>query len=425
MKRISADLTIIGGGGAGLAASAKAKKLGLEKVVLLDEKFRLGGILLQCIHPGFGLEYLREDLTGPELGEKLAEEVLDLGVNVYTEAYAANFLVRSRFEKRIMAITPVGVLGIRTKAVIFATGAREKHIYETNVVGDRPAGIYTAGEAQTFMDLYGLMPGKEIVIIGSGDVGLIMARRFALQGAKVRAVVERLPYPGGLIRNVVQCLEDFGIPLYLNHTVLKVKGKMRVEHVVVSKVDENFEPIPYTEFVIPCDTVIVATGLMPRIELLEKAGAVIDRFTHGPLVNDWFETTLPGVFAAGNALVINDLVDYAMMQGEWAAESAVHFITNDGLPGFKPIKVEMGNNIKLVVPQLLSSTKDVHLFGRVTKPEKMAMLKIREIDFTKRLLSTSPAEMFKLEIKKDMLAHVDGDHITIEMDRYEEDVRDK
>jgi len=320
-------------------------------------------------------------------------------------------------KKIVNVITPQGVMRILTKTIIYTTGARERHIYEIGVVGDRPDGIYTAGEAQTLMDIYGILPGREIVIIGSGDVGLIMARRFALEGAKVKAVVEILPYPGGLMRNVIQCLRDFNIPLLLGHTVVKVIGKKRVEKVLVAKVDENFKPIPGTEFEIPCDTVVLSVGLRPYLKVLEKLGLHIDPTTGGPVVNDYLETNIPGVFVAGNALVINDLVDYAVEQGELAAEGAKIFVENNGIPTKNWKIVEKGRNVRLVVPQMISGEKDVIVYARVSNPEKNVYVEIPELGFRLFNYGVRPAEMIRLKLRKDMFSKIGADinKITLEV----------
>ncbi len=254
------------------------------------------------------------------------------------------------------------------------------------------------------MDIYGIMPGKEIVIIGSGDVGLIMARRFALEGARVKAVIEIMPYPGGLMRNVVQCLRDFNIPLLLNHVVTKVVGKRRVEKVIVAKVDENLRPIDGTEFEIPCDTVILAAGLRPHVDLLEKLGAQIDPATGGPIVNELLETTVPGVFAAGNALIINDLVDYVVEQGELAAIGAHIFVSNDGIPtkDWKPLV--KGRNIRLAIPHYISGERDVTIYARVQTPEKRVFVEIPEINIKKFYLAVRPAEMIRLDLSHEILS---------------------
>ncbi|RLG81219.1 MAG: pyridine nucleotide-disulfide oxidoreductase, partial [Thermoprotei archaeon] len=264
--------------------------------------------------------------------------------------------------------------------------------------------VYTAGEAQTLMDIHGIMPGKEIVIIGSGDVGLIMARRFALEGARVKAVIEILPHPGGLMRNVVQCLKDFNIPLLLSHVVTKIIGKKRVEKVVVAKVGEGFKPVEGTEFEIPCDTVVIAAGLRPHVDLLEKLGVLMDPATGGPVVNELLETSVPGIFAAGNALVINDLVDYVVEQGELAAEGAHLFVSNDGLPTIDWKPIVKGRNVRLVVPHYVSCERRVTIYARVREPEERVFARIPEIGIRKFYIAVRPAEMIRLDLEKEDLS---------------------
>ncbi len=395
MIKRRADVAIIGAGPAGIAAAIKAKLLGLE-TVLIENRDILGGIPLQCIHPGFGIHYFKEDLTGCEFIQRLIDRMYSVGVDLILNAYVHSIEFNSYIEKRVNVITPNGVYKIDTKTIIYATGARERHLFELNIFGDRPDGVYTAGEAQTLMDLYGILPGENIVIIGSGDVGLIMARRFALEGANVKAVIEIMPYPGGLIRNIVQCLRDFNIPLYLSHTVTDIIGSKRVESVKVAKVDENLRPIKSTEFEIPCDTIVIAAGLIPNIELLEKIGVAMDPKTRGPIVNEFLETSIPGIFVAGNALVINDLVDYAAEQGEIAAEGAKIYIENSGIPTKSWIKMTLGRNIRFVVPHYISGERDVILYARVQKPENNVYLSIANLKI--KMYSVRPAEMVRIKI---------------------------
>ena len=391
------DLVVIGGGPAGMAAAIRAKELGL-KVLLLDENDYLGGILPQCIHPGFGLHYFREELTGPEFAARLAKKMVELGVEYRTAARVLEIKNYSDLEKVVIFTSPSGAYGVWAKAIIYAAGARERHAFEIGIVGDRVAGIYTAGEAQTLMDIYGALPGKEVVIVGSGDVGLIMARRFALEGAKVKAVIELMPYPGGLARNVM-ILRDFDIPLYLSHKAVEVRGKGRVERVKVVKVDENLNEIPGSEFWIEADTLIVSAGLVPSIKKLKKIGVEIDPATGGPVVNDRLETSVPGVFVAGDALLINDLVDYVVEQGELAAEGAKEFIEKGGIESRKWIKIEKGQNVRLLAPHYLSGERDVYLYLRVSKPMEDVELRIPEIGKKMKLPVVKPAEMLRVKLK--------------------------
>ncbi|WP_367883854.1 NAD(P)/FAD-dependent oxidoreductase [Thermococcus peptonophilus] len=395
---LSYDVVVIGGGPAGMAAAIKARELGLN-VLLLDENDYLGGILPQCIHPGFGLHYFKEELTGPEFASRLAKRLVELGVEYRTAARVLEIKNYSDLEKVVIFTSPTGVYQVWAKAIIYAAGARERHAFEIGIVGDRVAGIYTAGEAQTLMDIYGVLPGKEIVIVGSGDVGLIMARRFALEGAKVKAVVELMPYPpGGLARNVM-ILRDFNIPLYLSHKVVEVRGKGRVQRVKVVKVDENLNEVPGSEFWIEADTLVISAGLVPNVKKLKKIGVEIDPATGGPVVNDRLETTVPGIFVAGNALLINDLVDYVAEQGELAAEGAKEFIENGGIESKKWVKVKKGQNVRLIAPHYLSGDHDVYLYLRVARPMENVELRIPGIGKKLRLPVVKPAEMIRLKLR--------------------------
>ncbi|CAB49194.1 NAD(P)/FAD-dependent oxidoreductase [Pyrococcus abyssi] len=389
------DVAVIGGGPAGMAAAIKARELGLS-VILIDENDYLGGILPQCIHPGFGIHYFKEELTGPEFAYKLMNRLRD--VEVRTSARVVEIINYSDIEKRLKVISPSGIEEIRAKTIIYAAGARERHAFEIGITGDRVAGIFTAGEAQTLMDIYGIMPGREILIVGSGDVGLIMARRFALEGARVKAVIELMPYPGGLARNVM-ILNDFNIPLYLSHKVVEIRGKGRVQRVKIVKVDENLREIPGTEFWVDVDTVIISAGLIPNVKLLTKVGVAIDPSTGGPIVNDRLETTVPGIFVAGNALVINDLVDYVVEQGELAAEGAKEFIDNDGIRSRKWTRLIKGENVRFVVPHYLSGDRDVWIYLRVSRPMEDVRLEMPEIGKRMRLPIVKPSEMIRIKLR--------------------------
>lgn len=417
MREKQRDLIIIGGGPAGLAAAVKAWNLGIKSISLIDESERLGGVLPQCIHPGFGLHYFKEDLTGPEFAAKLIERLKKTEVDVLSGAYAAQLEVKPGGLKEVYGYRYGEAFKIESKAIIYAAGCRERTRFEAGILGDRPSGVYTAGEAQTLMDIYGILPGKEIVIIGSGDVGLIMARRLALEGARVKGVVEMMPYPGGLMRNIVQCLEDFAIPLYLSHIVAEIKGSRRVESVKIAKVDDRLNPIEGSSFEIKCDAVVLAVGLKPRIEMLARAGALIDDATGGPTVNDWLETTIPGVFAAGNVLVVNDLVDYAAEQGEWAAESAFKFISEGDLPRSGVKRLIRGRNVRLIVPQLVSCLRDVAFYGRVSVPEEDVAIRFEEIGKVFRLPAVRPPEMFRIKMSASDLSMLSGEKLTVNIVR--------
>lgn len=402
MVRRKYDVLVIGGGPAGLAAAIRVAEKGYEPVII-EAKDRLGGIPLQCIHPGFGLHYFREDLTGPEFVYRFIDQVEELGIHYIKDAYVEKIVNESMISKKVLIISPSESTILEGEALIYAAGARERHRYEIGIPGPNAAGIYTAGEAQTMMDMYGVMPGRKALIIGSGDVGLIIARRFVLEGAEVVAVVEIAKYPSGLVRNIVQCLRDFGIPLLLQHTVIGIKAANgRVTGAIVSKVDENFKPIPGTEREIECDTIIIATGLRPKTKLLEEIGVRIDPRTHGPVVNDYLETlNVPGVFVAGNALLINDYVDYAVEQGEWAADSAALYIENKGLPTSNWRRVVPGENIRLVVPQYVSGDKDTLLYLRVAKPLENIQLMFPEIGRSIPVIHALPSIMLRIKLRSE------------------------
>jgi NADPH-dependent 2,4-dienoyl-CoA reductase/sulfur reductase-like enzyme len=408
------DVIVIGGGPAGLSAATRAVEKGL-KTMLLENREMLGGIPLQCIHTGFGVHCLKEDLTGTEFIARLIDRAERLGVESLVRTHVLSINIESLREKTVYAVSPKGLLKIRVKAIIYAAGARERHQFEVGLTGDRPDGVYTAGEAQALMDVYGVLPGRRIVILGSGDVGLIMARRFVMEKAEVKAVIEALPYPGGLTRNVVQCLQDFDIPLYLSHMVREVRGHDRVEKVVVTRVNGEMKPVEGSEFEVECDTLIVSAGLRPDIDLLEKMGVKTDPATGGPVVNEFYETSLPLVFTAGNALVINDLVDYDVEQGEAAATFASKLLENYETPSLNWRQVYRGRNIRLVVPQLVSGKMSVLFYARVQYPENNVNVTIRETGFKRRLLRVKPGEMIRMKVPVEELAGLNGEKLIFEV----------
>ena len=324
---INKDLVIIGGGPAGMAAAVAAKDKGIDDILIIERDDKLGGILTQCIHNGFGLHVFKEELTGPEYAQRYIDMVHARGIE-----YKLDTMVLDITPDKVITATNKtdGMIQLKAKAVVLAMGCRERTRGSLNIPGARPAGIYTAGTAQKLVNIDGFMPGKKVVILGSGDVGLIMARRMTLEGAQVLADIEIMPKSAGLQRNIVQCLDDFGIPLFLRHTVVDIKGKERVEGITIARVDDNFKPIPGTEIEYECDTLLLSTGLIPENELTQKMGAVMNPKTKGPQVNESFETSIPGVFASGNVQMVHGLVDDVSKESEVAGKAAADYIFSMG-----------------------------------------------------------------------------------------------
>ncbi len=348
---MKADIVVIGGGPAGLAAAiAAANEDPSLRVLILERDHELGGILNQCIHNGFGLHTFNEELTGPEYAERF-EKQLD-GLNI---SFMLDTMVLEIAQSQVTAVnSSEGVFTIICGAIVLCMGCRERPRGALNIPGLRPAGVFTAGTAQRFVNIEGYMPGKEVVILGSGDIGLIMARRMTLEGAKVKAVCELMPYSGGLKRNIVQCLDDFEIPLLLSHTVIDIKGKERLSSVVIAEVDNNLRPIPGTEQEIACDTLLLSCGLIPENEISRAADIKINPFTSGPEVNESFETSIPGIFACGNVLHVHDLVDYVSEESSRAGKSAVRYIRNaNSSETTKIIHIRTGNGVRYTVPSTI------------------------------------------------------------------------
>ena len=367
MNENQVDVLVIGAGPAGLAAAIAAKKQGIENLVVLEREDQPGGILRQCIHNGFGLHRFKEELTGPEYAQRDIDTAKDMGIDIRT---GVTVLSVSK-EKRVTAVSrEMGLQVFEAKAIVLAMGCRERPRGALAIPGTRCAGIYSAGTAQKFVNLEGYMPGRRVVILGSGDIGLIMARRMTLQGAKVLACVELMPYSSGLNRNIVQCLQDYGIPLYLSHTVTDIHGQERLTGVTVSKVDENRRPIPGTEMEFDCDTLLLSVGLIPENELSAGAGVALSPVTSGAVVTDSLETSVPGIYACGNVLHVHDLVDHVSNESFRAGEAAARYAKGERRAG-REIAVKDGTGVRGTVPQKIILDGDNAGVDLMFRPDKV------------------------------------------------------
>ena len=403
------DLAIVGAGPAGMAAAIKARKAGLERVLVLERAEAPGGLLHQCIHNGFGLHYFKRDLTGPEYAERFIRKISSMNIEL-----ALDTMVTHLYPNRnIVAINSRwGEFKVVASAVILAMGCREKTRFQLGIPGSRPAGIFTAGLAQRLVNVDGYLPGSEFVILGSGDIGMIMARRLHLEGANVKAVVEIMPYVGGLIRNEVQCLHDFEIPLLLEHTVTEIFGNDRIEGVKVAKV-ANGEIMKNTERSISCDCMLLSVGLMPENELSIEAGVNMCEQTGGPNVDEYLQTSTDGIFACGNVLQVYDLVDNVTLDGERAGESVLKYIDGKLKKGPREIEVLLGNNIKSVVPQKIVGPEEVELSLRVKQPVEGAEILVGE-RFRKKYRVLTPTEIVKVVLKpSDLTECVESGKVTV------------
>ncbi|MDD5447744.1 MAG: FAD-dependent oxidoreductase [Actinomycetota bacterium] len=405
MKKVrKPDVAIVGAGPAGLAAALSAKEAGLRDVMLIERDIELGGILPQCIHDGFGSIIFKETLTGPDYAQRYINRVGKTNIDVKLNTLVLDL----KPNKTMTAVNSTdGIFDVEPKSVILAMGSRERTRHQILIPGFRPAGVITAGAAQRYINIEGLMPGKEFVILGSGDIGLIMARRVTLEGGHVTGVFEVAGEPGGLTRNVVQCLHDYDIPLHLSHTVTFIHGRKRVQGVNVARVDENMKPLKETEKFIECDTLMLSVGLIPENELSKKAGIELDPVTGGPIVDERMETSVDGIFACGNVVSIYDLVDYVSRSAEAAGVGAFEYVNGKKRSG-RAIKVVPGNNVKFTVPQVVRSLeRPVSLYFRVEEPRLKVVASVSvngEEVARKKERKVRPPEMVKIDLKPERLS---------------------
>ena len=416
MYEIQTDVVIVGGGPAGLSAAVAAKKEGAEKVLIIERDEKLGGILQQCIHPGFGLTYFHKELTGPEYAGHFKEEALALGAEVLLNSMVLEVIPE---ESAVICVnSEYGMTKVKAGSIVLAMGCRERTRAGIMIPETRPAGVYTAGAAQRLVNRQNAVVGKNIVILGSGDIGMIMARRMTLEGAHVIAVVELMDFLAGLTRNKVQCLDDFGIPLKLSHTVTRIVGNERVEGVYIAQVDKDKKPIPETEEFIPCDTLLLSVGLIPENELSRGADVKISRITNGPEVNQYMQTSWDNVFACGNVVHVNDLVDNVTVESMNAGASAARYAMHKLPEANREVPSVTGENVRYLCPQRVKigeENETVRLFFRVLHPELDVVIRVKSGDKVlseKKAKRVNPGEMCHVEVKT---AEITGDDVTVEV----------
>ncbi|MBQ9531489.1 MAG: FAD-dependent oxidoreductase [Eubacterium sp.] len=415
------DLIVVGGGPAGLAAAIAANEKGLEKILIIERDRELGGILNQCIHNGFGLHYFKEELTGPEYAGRFIKMLEGTGIEIMCDT----MVLEVTQEKEVHCVNPDrGYQILSAKSIVLAMGCRERTRGAISIPGTRPAGVLTAGAAQRYVNIEGHMVGKRVVILGSGDIGLIMARRMTLEGAKVLACVEVMPYSGGLQRNIVQCLNDFDIPLYLSHTIIDIRGKNRVEGVTIAKVGPDRKPIKGSEIDFECDTVLLSVGLIPENELTRNAGINLDLKTNGVEVWENMETSVPGIFASGNVVHVHDLVDYVTGESQKAGIAAAEYVKQGMRSRENAISVKEGSDVGFIVPlKIHREAMDAEIFFRVRRIFDKSVITVKDGDKTLVHLKRAhmaPGEMERVRLSRALLDAIDGNEITVCAEEVEE-----